>query len=367
MTRRAVAVVGGGLAGLACALASAQAGAAVDLYDQRAQDGRPVAHVDVVPNMLRDLVRLGVGDACVRAGFPYRRTSTIGHRGLPLFSLDAARLAGARYPAALGITHSKLKAVLERAAVDAGVQIHRGEHAINVEQRGDGLRLDLARREPVRTDLAVMACGTHGGLRERVFFAEALQGAAVWSYFLVRRPLGLDEALHATTPAGDSVHVVPVSGSAVGVRLAPRGAPAAMDARALRSLLARFPEPIGALASQIGEDTLIERRVAAPGLLPQPWARGEVIAAGDCAHSLPPHFGQAAAQAVEDAVVLGELLAQPGDVRSLALAYAQRRQPRVQQVMAITLQAARWLSAPDGDTNLFELARSLEQVVRHPA
>ena len=75
MNRRVVKVVGGGLAGLACALAAARAGADVDLHEARSGPIGLQAHVDVVPNMLRELVRLGVGDACVRTGFPYRRTS----------------------------------------------------------------------------------------------------------------------------------------------------------------------------------------------------------------------------------------------------------------------------------------------------
>src|SRR4051794_9690776 len=85
--KRAVAVIGGGLAGLACALAAARAGAEVDLFEARpVLDGLP-AHVDVVPSMMRDLAQLGVGDACVRAGFAYRRTSAIGQHGLPLYTL----------------------------------------------------------------------------------------------------------------------------------------------------------------------------------------------------------------------------------------------------------------------------------------
>ena len=364
---RSVAIIGGGLAGLACGLAAAQAGAAVQLYAAGGHDAVPASYVDVVPNLLRGLVRLGVGDACVRAGFPYRRTSVIGRRGTPLFSLDAARLAGARYPGALGITWGKLKAVLTTAAIEAGVTLRQGERALDVGQEAQGALVFVARREPVRVDLAVMACGVRGGLRERVFLAQALPAGAEWSCFLAPRPLGLDDALQATTATGDRVHVVPVSGSVVGVRIASRHATRDMDARALRALLSRFPVPIAAIAAHVEDDTPVVRQKVTPGLLPQPWPRGSVIAVGGCAHALPPHFGQSAAQAVEDAVVLGELLAQPSDRRALAQAFAQRRTTRVQQVTSIAMQAARWQAEPDGDTDLLELARSLDQVVHQPA
>ena len=43
--------------------------------------------------------------------------------------------------------------------------------------------------------------------------------------------------------------------------------------------------------------------------LPAPWNRGRVVLIGDAAHACPPTIAQGAAQALEDAVVLAELLA----------------------------------------------------------
>ncbi|MCG2592387.1 FAD-dependent oxidoreductase [Ramlibacter sp. XY19] len=363
-SKRNVAVIGGGLAGLACALAAARAGASVQLFALRVA-GDPAVHVDVVPNMLRGLVQLGVGDACVRAGFPYRRTSAIGQRGTPLYSLDAARLAGPRYPGALGITSAQLHAVLKAAGAEAGVVMRLGEPVVDVDVEGPRLR--FARGEPLRVDLAVLACGARGGLRERFFGADALPAEAEWSCGLAGRPLALDDALQATTAAGDRAHVVPVSGSLAGVRVASRQAIGALDAQALRALLARFPAPIAALAAHVEEGAPVVRQQLASGLLPQPWARGAVLAVGDCAHALPAVFGQAGAQAIEDAVVLGELLRQEGTPAAIAQRLVARRFPRVQQVAAIAMQAARWQAAPEGDTDLLQLARSLDAVVHEPA
>jgi 2-polyprenyl-6-methoxyphenol hydroxylase-like FAD-dependent oxidoreductase len=73
MSRRVqrVCVIGAGLAGLACAVAAAGRGLHVQVFDDADQQTTWRGHVEVVPNMLRDLVALGVGDACVRAGFPF--------------------------------------------------------------------------------------------------------------------------------------------------------------------------------------------------------------------------------------------------------------------------------------------------------
>ena len=56
-------------------------------------------------------------------------------------------------------------------------------------------------------------------------------------------------------------------------------------------------------------------------LLPPPWHRGRVVVIGDAAHTTTPHLATGAGIAIEDAVVLAELmavgLAGAGTVRSI--------------------------------------------------
>ena len=49
-------------------------------------------------------------------------------------------------------------------------------------------------------------------------------------------------------------------------------------------------------------------------LLPPPWHRGRVVVIGDAAHTTTPHLATGAGIAIEDAVVLAELLAGEGAV-----------------------------------------------------
>jgi 2-polyprenyl-6-methoxyphenol hydroxylase-like FAD-dependent oxidoreductase len=364
-----IAVVGAGIAGLSCALAAARAGATVRVYESRHEVAGLPAHVDVVPNMLRDLVLLGVADTCVRVGFPYRRTVTVGQRGKPLFALDASRLAGARYPAALGMTHAELRDVLATAAVKAGAELHAGVTVRNVDPgTGNAAGVLFADGTSAEADLVVLACGAGQELRQQVFGAPAPSASGLdWFYFLSPRPPRLDEAVNAGTFAGDKVHLVPVGASTLGVRLASAGGRARLDARGAKALLGSFPGPAGEVAALLRDDFAVVRRQATPGLLAAPWVRGRVIAVGDCAHALPPHFGQSAAQGVEDAVVLGDLVASGIHCADIPCRFTERRLARVQGVMAITMQAARWDVMPEEDTDLLQLSRDLEAVVRDPA
>ncbi|MBL8303508.1 MAG: NAD(P)-binding protein, partial [Ideonella sp.] len=63
MTR--VGIVGAGLGGLAAALAAVRAGAQVDVFEALAEPPALPVPIDVVPNLLRDLATLGLGEACV--------------------------------------------------------------------------------------------------------------------------------------------------------------------------------------------------------------------------------------------------------------------------------------------------------------
>lgn len=373
MTQRGlrVCVVGAGLAGLACALAAASRGLQVQLLEEAGQPRSAGAHIEVVPNMLRDLVALGVGDDCVRAGFAYHGIDVIDRQGRHLHALPTERLAGARFPAALGIHHADLHQVLERAALGHGAVVHRGSRALAVHQRGDEAVVELAGGPSITADLVLLAAGAGSPLRAACFPharpASVLDQA--WWYALLPRPVDLDRPLVAYGNAGQRAVLVPVRPDLAGIALvgplpAEPGRPAAAH---LRQALASFAPRLRKLAAHFGDATPVVLRSARSGLLELPWHHAAVLAVGDCAHAFPPHFGQAAAQAIEDARVLADLLASAADRRSLFDAFQHRRAERVRQVHDITTTAARWDLQPQGDADLSLLMDRLMRTVAEPA
>lgn len=374
---RQACVIGAGLAGLCCALAAASRGLAVQVFDDAAQPRALPAHIEVVPGMLRDLVAFGVADECVRAGFPYHGIDVIDRQGRHLHELPTERLAGPRYPAALGVRHADLHRVLEQSASARGVVFRRGVHVEAVQQDPAGRSgLLLHGGERVDCDLVVLAAGAGSELPMALF--PHVRPAAVlpqaWWYALVRRPVDLDRPLIAHGGAGRRAVLVPVRHDLAGLALTePVAAPAGhassghSSAEHLRRALAAFAPRLRALAPQLGDGTPVTLRPARCGLLEAPWHHGAVLAVGDCAHALPPHFGQAAAQAVEDARVLADLLDGATDLAGLFDAFQHRRDARVRQVFDITTTAARWDLQPDGAADLSLLMQRLAAIVAQPA
>jgi 2-polyprenyl-6-methoxyphenol hydroxylase-like FAD-dependent oxidoreductase len=68
-------------------------------------------------------------------------------------------------------------------------------------------------------------------------------------------------------------------------------------------------------------------------LLPSPWYRGRVLVIGDAAHTTTPHLATGAGIAIEDAVVLAELLSAQVSIPEALEHFMARRLARCQLVV----------------------------------
>ena len=102
-------------------------------------------------------------------------------------------------------------------------------------------------------------------------------------------------------------------------------------------------------------------------VLDEPWNRGRVVLIGDAAHTCPPTIAQGGAQALEDAVVLAELLLERDALdQDLWDAFHTRRLDRARTVVDASNQLARWqIDHVQGD--IPGLMRSIAQLTSQPA
>lgn len=366
-----VCVIGAGLAGLACALAAAQRGHAVRVLDDALEPRSLCAHVEVVPGMLRDLVHLGVGETCVRAGFAFSGVDVKNRSGQILHQLPTPKLSGDRFPAALGIRHAELHALLEREAGARGVAVVRGARVVEVKAHGAQACVRSGDGAEIAADLVLLATGAGSELR-RTLFAHARPVRTLpqeWLYTLTKRPVDLDRPAVALGDKGRRMVLVPVQNDEAGLAISePRAhGPAASARERLIAGLQEFGALGRTLTARIAVDAGVTIRPVSSGVLDAPWHVGRVLAVGDCAHALPPHFGQAAAQAIEDARVLAELLDSTSDVTTLLDSFERRRIERARKVHEITATAARWDLEHDSAADLGQLMDTLARTVAQPS
>ena len=78
------------------------------------------------------------------------------------------------------------------------------------------------------------------------------------------------------------------------------------------------------------------------------WHAGRVVLIGDAAHAAPPHMGEGGSLAIEDVMVLAEVLRDGDTVEHALDVYIARRRPRVGWVQEQSRAAARaWVLPPD--------------------
>lgn len=115
----------------------------------------------------------------------------------------------------------------------------------------------------------------------------------------------------------------------------------------LRGLLAEFGGLIGAARAEITDPGRIAYRPITSMLLPSPWYSGRVILIGDAAHTATPHMAAGAGIAIEDAIVLAEVLQRDHASAEAFNAFMTRRFERCRVVIDNSFQLGEWEKAPN--------------------
>ena len=183
MTRKRlekVVVAGGGIGGLAAALACARQGVPVQLLERATQLSEVGAGIQIGPNVTRILQAWGLGDALVQvAAFPKRLQARDAQTGQVLGSLRLGERAQALYGAPYATIHrADLQAMLHTAVQAAGVDVRLSQTVQGWRETEEGLAVTTAQ------GLAVGAADQRGDAAATAspLMADALIGAdGVWS------------------------------------------------------------------------------------------------------------------------------------------------------------------------------------------
>jgi 2-polyprenyl-6-methoxyphenol hydroxylase-like FAD-dependent oxidoreductase len=87
---------------------------------------------------------------------------------------------------------------------------------------------------------------------------------------------------------------------------------------------------------------------------------------GDAAHTTTPHLGQGAGMAIEDAVVLAELLARESRLESALQRFMERRFERCKFVVESSITVGEWEMQNRRDVDRFDLVKRMMAVTAAP-
>ena len=129
MARQQVLIAGGGIGGLAAAMACTQIGVPVQLLERASKLSEVGAGIQIGPNVTRILQAWGLGEALAQvAAFPKQLQARDAQTGQVLGTLPLGERAQALYGAPYATIHrADFQGLLHRAAQSAGVDILLGQ------------------------------------------------------------------------------------------------------------------------------------------------------------------------------------------------------------------------------------------------
>ncbi|KUF11370.1 FAD-dependent monooxygenase [Pseudoponticoccus marisrubri] len=331
-------ILGGGIGGLAVALALRTRGLSVRVLEQAEAIREVGAGIQVSPNGLRVIEALGLGAAFRARSVEGQAVSLRDHRrGREVLRLDLSRLPeGQSYRF---VHRADLIDLLAEAARVAGVEIRLLQRARTVHP-GTPPVVELCNGDRVEGDLVIGADGLNSVLRPVLNGAAEpfFTGQVAWRATVpnvtghpAEARVHMGPGRHLVTyplRGGERVNMVAVEERRDWVA---EGWSHRDDAAHLRAAFAGFGGDVPELMAQVCDPGLW-------GLFRHPVARAwhgpGVALLGDAAHPTLPFLAQGANMALEDAWVLADALAGAGSLDAGLARYQARRRDRVMRVIA---------------------------------
>lgn len=352
-----IAIVGGGIAGMALALGLHRHSISARVYEAAPQITEIGVGITVLPHGMRELAALGLADQILAAGIENRESAFFNRFGQKLFAEPRGKLAGYPQPE-VGIHRGKLHGILlsavrERLGADAVMVDHQ---CTGLDQSDTAVTLhftatsDGSFRAPVEADCVIACDGVNSAVR-RLFYPDetvAFTGINTWRGVTRRKPI-LDGRTYMRIGSIKTGKIViypivdDVDGS--GDQLINWIAEIETDVAHRndwnqtgdRADFLPIYESFNFDWLDVGQlirdaDTVLEYPMVDKDPVAR-WTFGRVTFAGDAAHPMYPRGSNGSAQALIDVRTLADLLAVETDPRAAFAAYEAERRPATAEVV----------------------------------
>jgi salicylate hydroxylase len=349
--KQKIAIIGGGLAGLATAHALSTFGLGATVYEAAPALGEIGAGVNTSPQANKALQAIGLGAKIAAVGYSSPGTYTRNMQtGEFLEFTDRAKTAD-RYGAPYYTFH-RADLLDGLASGLAPGTILLGHRLTGIEQRGTSVTLGFANGATAETDVVIGADGVRSVIRHALYGDDnpTYTGQMVWRALLKGSEVG-SELLEPTGHiqwVGPGRHLLAYylrHGEVVNIvtqedtdKWVAEGWSTAGDPAEMRLC---FPDPEPRLEKLLSLVTECSKWGLFTRPLTENWGSGRIQLIGDAAHAMLPNAGQGACQAFEDAYILARWLAAERDPVAAFAHFRRIRIPRVHAVQRFSIARAR--------------------------
>ena len=390
-----VAIVGGGIGGLALALSLHDAGIQdVDVYESAPRIRELGVGINVLPHAARELSELGLSDDLDAVAIPTAELAYYSKHGQRIWAEPRGLAAGYLWPQ-YSIHRGELLGLLHRAALDrlGPARVHTGRHLARFEQKDGRVQAEFVDRTTgapvarIEASVLVGCDGIHSAVRQALAPDEGppkWNGITMWRGVTTGAPFLSGRTMIMVGYFGRRVVAYPISKRheargqslinwvaefrASGTQAAP---PQDWEQTArVEDVVAPFRTygfdflDIPALIR--GAETIYQYPMVDRDPLPT-WNAGRVTLLGDAAHPMYPVGSNGASQAIIDARVLARELALGSSIDAALAAYDAARRPETSAIVRANRQVGpeRCMEiveerAPDGFTTLDEIVSRQE-------
>lgn len=332
-----IAIIGGGIGGLAAAVALRLRGMEVAVYERSAEVREIGAGLRLTPNALKALRLLGLENEAMEVGVRIDRSTTRSWKSASVISTQDT--SAARFGAsALTIHRADMLDLFHQRLPDE--VIHLNAVCTGIAQSAQSAVARFADGAEIEADVIIGADGIHSAVRESLFGADQPQftGCVCWRGLI---PIGqFPHDAHGTTRwLGPHGHVVsyPVRRGELLNFVAHYDSDAwteeswtrEADRSELQATYAGWNDAVLRMldASELTYIWALYDRAPM-----QAWGKGRATLLGDAAHSMLPYLSQGSSMTLEDACVLALELARTPDQSNQALRrYESARMPRTRR------------------------------------
>jgi salicylate hydroxylase/6-hydroxynicotinate 3-monooxygenase len=357
-----IAIVGAGLGGLTAAATLRLAGFNVRVYEQATRFSRIGAGIQMMPNSMKVLRRIGI-DALVRGTSfqPYSHLNRVWDTGDVLRELPMPEsLFGAPYLCMhRADLHDSLLSIVPAAIIELRKTL------AGLDERGGQVTLTFGDGSTARADAVIAADGVHSVARDlivgpdepihrgriayRAIFPSALMGGVDVGPSRTKW-WGIDRhiVIYYTRPDRSEIYLI-TSVPEPADWLTRESWSTIGDVHELRAAYEGFHRDVRTVVEACPachKWAILERDP-----LPR-WSAGRVVLLGDACHPMTPYMAQGAATAMEDAAVLTRCLSEVEgqDIESAFRRYEAHRKPRTSRIQAIS-SANTWMKGGNEDTS----------------
>jgi 2-polyprenyl-6-methoxyphenol hydroxylase-like FAD-dependent oxidoreductase len=330
--REKLVIVGGGISGIATALALKKVGLTVSIYEKKSQNSLVGSGIILSGNVIATLDYLDVLAPVLSQGITSDRFLILDHHGKPITTIQSKQ----KYPLFIFIHRNELIDILFEALTDKHIYYDKRLVFFTTDHKKSQLYFEDG--TIVKTDYLLGCDGVHSMVRTQLFPNKQLRyaGYTCWKGIVEQPPEFYTTVPSETWGPKGRFGIIPLSKNRFYWYALKNAEPNNLQHKTWKtkdivSNFADYHDPIPQLIGSTSEELITHRDIYDLESLYQ-YVYDRILLLGDAAHAATPNFGQGDSLAVEDAVFLAKCYQQ---VKNLERAMQRFEKGRLSQAKRV--------------------------------